>query len=328
MIDRLLPRCRFPAVGTTVDCAFSGGADSTALLVLATAAGLVVTAHHVDHGLRPGSADEAEQARSIAERLGVTIVVHRVDPGPGPNLEARARAARRAVLPVGALTGHTADDQAETLLIRLLRGAGGTGLSAMRPGSTKPLLDLRRTETVAVCASLGITPVIDPSNIDPAMWRNRVRHELLPLLADPSDRERDVFSHFTTSTNEACLHTDVSVLPTLEGARASWNYLLHASGDAPPVVTYDLNRLQRLRTSTQYCVTLNPDDCVDERHVLSRFVYHHPLYTREAIGAQRRWHEVSGVNRTHFCGAYWFYGFHEDGLTSAIRVAETLGVRW
>ena len=189
MIDRLLPRCRFPAVGTTVDCAFSGGADSTALLVLATAAGLVVTAHHVDHGLRPGSADEAEQARSIAERLGVTIVVHRVDPGPGPNLEARARAARRAVLPVGALTGHTADDQAETLLIRLLRGAGGTGLSAMRPGSTKPLLDLRRTETVAVCASLGITPVIDPSNIDPAMWRNRVRHELLPLLAEISGRD-------------------------------------------------------------------------------------------------------------------------------------------
>lgn len=115
--------------------------------------------------------------------------MHQVDPGPGPNLEARARAARRSVLPTGALTGHTADDQAETVLIRLLRGAGGTGLSAMRPGPTKPLLDLRRSETVAVCAGLGITPVTDPSNLDPAMWRNRVRHELLPLLADISGRD-------------------------------------------------------------------------------------------------------------------------------------------
>jgi predicted NAD/FAD-binding protein len=153
-------------------------------------------------------------------------------------------------------------------------------------------------------------------------------NQVLPLLADPSDRERDVLSHFTTSTNEACLHTDASVLPTLAGARASWNYLLGANGDAPPVVTYDLNRLQRLTTATQYCLTLNPHDCMDQRHVLRRFVYHHPLYTREAVGAQRRWHEVSGVNRTHFCGAYWFYGFHEDGLNSAIRVAGALGVTW
>ncbi|MDA1184795.1 MAG: FAD-dependent oxidoreductase [Acidobacteria bacterium] len=152
--------------------------------------------------------------------------------------------------------------------------------------------------------------------------------QVLPLLADPSDGERHVLSHFTTSTNEAWLHTDASVLPTLPGARASWNYLLGARGDAPPVVTYDLNRLQRLTTTSQYCVTLNPNGCVDESHVLGRFVYRHPLYTREAVGAQRRWHEISGVNRTHFCGAYWCYGFHEDGLTSAIRVAETLGVTW
>lgn len=189
MIDLLLPRCHFPSAGTAVDCAFSGGADSTALLALAGAAGLVVTAHHVDHGLRPESAVEAEQARAIAEQLGVAVVVHRVDPGPGPNLEARARAARRAVLPTDALTGHTADDQAETVLIRLLRGAGGTGLSAIRPGPTKPLLDLRRSETVAVCALLGITPVTDPTNADPSIWRNRVRHDLLPLLADISGRD-------------------------------------------------------------------------------------------------------------------------------------------
>ncbi|MEO8075220.1 MAG: FAD-dependent oxidoreductase, partial [Acidobacteriota bacterium] len=88
------------------------------------------------------------------------------------------------------------------------------------------------------------------------------------------------------------------------------------------------NRLQRLAASEQYCVTLNPNGFIDERRVLRRLVYHHPLYTRDAIRAQQRWREVSGVNRTHYCGAYWFYGFHEDGLNSALRVAQALGVEW
>ena len=152
--------------------------------------------------------------------------------------------------------------------------------------------------------------------------------QVLPLLDDPSDREREVFASFTTSRNEACLHSDTSVLPVRTRARASWNYLLAADPDTPPVVTYDLNRLQGLKTAEQYCVTLNPNGCVDESRVLGRFVYRHPLYSREAVGAQQRWQEVSGVNRTHYCGAYWFYGFHEDGLNSAIRVAKTLGVEW
>ena len=152
--------------------------------------------------------------------------------------------------------------------------------------------------------------------------------QVLPLLADATDRERDVFSGFTTTTNVAWLHTDASVLPVRAPARASWNYLLAAESDIPPMVTYDLNRLQRLTTAEQYCVTLNPDGRIDEDRVLRRFVYRHPLYTREAISAQRQWSDVSGVNRTHFCGAYWFYGFHEDGLNSAVRVARTLGVEW
>ena len=152
--------------------------------------------------------------------------------------------------------------------------------------------------------------------------------QVLPLLADPSEREREVLSHFTTTTNAAWLHTDASVLPINRRARASWNYLLAADAQAPPMVTYDLNRLQGLRTPEQYCVTLNPDGQIDERRVLRRFVYRHPLYTREAIGAQQRWREVSGVSRTHYCGAYWFHGFHEDGLNSALRVARALEVEW
>jgi uncharacterized protein len=152
--------------------------------------------------------------------------------------------------------------------------------------------------------------------------------QVLSLLADPSDRERNVFAGFTTTTNVAWLHTDASVLPTEPRARASWNYRLAADGDAAPTVTYDLNRLQRLTAREQYCVTLNPNGGIDDRYVLRRFVYRHPLYTREAIRAQRQWGDVSGVNRTHYCGAYWAYGFHEDGLNSALRVARTLGVEW
>jgi predicted NAD/FAD-binding protein len=152
--------------------------------------------------------------------------------------------------------------------------------------------------------------------------------QVLPLLADPSDRERDVFSCFTTTTNVAWLHTDRSMLPAQARARASWNYRLAGAADAPPTVTYDLNRLQGLTTPEQYCVTLNPDGGIDERTVLRRFVYRHPLYTAQAIQSQRHWDDVSGVNRTHYCGAYWRYGFHEDGLHSALRVARALGVEW
>ena len=152
--------------------------------------------------------------------------------------------------------------------------------------------------------------------------------QVLPLLADPSDRERDVFSCFTTTTNVAWLHTDGSVLPVQARARASWNYRLAGDPDAPPTVTYDLNRLQGLTTADQYCVTLNPNDGIDPRHVLREFVYRHPLYTRQAIRAQQQWAEVSGVNRTHYCGAYWRYGFHEDGLHSGLKVAHALGVEW
>jgi tRNA(Ile)-lysidine synthase len=181
-VAALLPRCTFPAPGTKVTCAVSGGADSTALLVLAVAAGSAPTAIHVDHGLRSGSAAEADLVRRAATSMGVPFRAVTVEVGEGPNLEARARAARYAALPAGVLTGHTADDQAETMLVNLLRGAGRSGLAAMRPGPRRPLLALRRFETVRLCAELGIEVVHDPSNEDPRHLRNRVRHELLPLM--------------------------------------------------------------------------------------------------------------------------------------------------
>jgi tRNA(Ile)-lysidine synthase len=167
----------------------SGGADSLALLILAVAAGCVVTAIHVDHGLRPESAAEADVVARAAERLGARFLSRTVSVAAGPNLEARARAARFAALPVGVATGHTMDDQAETILLNLLRGAGSDGLAGMAPGWRHPLLGLRRCETHAVCTTSGLLPVDDASNDDPAFMRNRVRHELLPLCADVAGRD-------------------------------------------------------------------------------------------------------------------------------------------
>lgn len=187
--ESLLARCTFPAAGTPLVCAVSGGADSLALLVLAAAAGCEVTAVHVDHGLRAESAGEAEVVAAAAARYGAAFLSVEVDVGAGGNLEARARAARRAALPPGAATGHTADDQAETILLNLLRGAGLDGLAGIRPGPTKPILTLRRAETHALCAAEGLVPVQDPSNSDPTFRRNRVRHELLPLLDDIAQRD-------------------------------------------------------------------------------------------------------------------------------------------
>jgi tRNA(Ile)-lysidine synthase len=188
LVAQLLGRCTFPPAGTLVTCAVSGGADSTALAALAVAAGCDVTLVHVDHGLRPDSATEADVVRATGERLGVAVRAVRVDVADGPNLEARARAARYAALPPDALTGHTADDQAETVLLNLLRGASA-GLAAMRPSHRRPLLALRRADTESVCAALELEIVHDESNDDPRFLRNRVRHEVLPLLTELAGRD-------------------------------------------------------------------------------------------------------------------------------------------
>jgi predicted NAD/FAD-binding protein len=151
-------------------------------------------------------------------------------------------------------------------------------------------------------------------------------NQILPMLEAPTEAERDILGRFATSRNEVCLHTDSSVLPRRPRARASWNYHLSPEPGAGATVTYHMNRLQSLDVPEDYCVTLNAKGAIDSARVLRREVYYHPLYTREAVRAQARWNEISGANRTHFCGAYWLYGFHEDGLNAALRVARALGV--
>jgi len=188
-IAALLSRCTFAAPGTAVVCALSGGPDSAALVALAVAADLDVRAVHVDHGLRPSSVKDASIAKAIADRFDVQFRCERVEVADGANLEARARDARRAAVGADALTGHTADDQAETMLLRLLRSAGGAGLAAMSPGPSKPILALRRTETHELCALLVLKVAHDPTNSDRRFQRNRIRHDVIPLLNDVADRD-------------------------------------------------------------------------------------------------------------------------------------------
>ena len=191
----LLRRCAYPPAGQSVVCAVSGGADSLAMLALAVAAGCEALAVHVDHGLRPTSGEDAEVVRAAARALGAHCQMVAVTVAPGPDLEARARAARYGALPEGVMVGHTADDQAETVLLNLLRGAGLDGLSGMRAAGggrravLRPIIGLRRAETAGFVAALGLAAVTDPSNSELRFRRNRVRLELLPLLADIAQRD-------------------------------------------------------------------------------------------------------------------------------------------
>lgn len=185
----LLIRCDFDPKADRYDLACSGGADSTALALLGVATGKAVTLHHVDHGLRAQSREDAQLVEQLAADLGCLAKVYELKLEQGPNLEARAREARFGVLPSGVITAHHMDDQAETLLLNLLRGSGNRGLGAMRPGPTKPLLSLRKEELVQLCKAFGLTPAHDESNDDLRLRRNAVRHRLIPLLSEIAERD-------------------------------------------------------------------------------------------------------------------------------------------
>jgi len=146
-------------------------------------------------------------------------------------------------------------------------------------------------------------------------------NQALSLLADPSQSETEVLGKMQYQRNEAVLHTDTSVMPRRPLAWASWNYHIQ-EGQERVALTYDMNRLQGLDASTRFLVTLNHHAAVDPDKVLKRLVYEHPLYTRDSVAAQSRRHEISGVDRTFYCGAYWGNGFHEDGVVSALKALE------
>ncbi len=150
--------------------------------------------------------------------------------------------------------------------------------------------------------------------------------QALALLADASDREHEILGAIPYQRNEAVLHTDARMLPRRRRAWASWNYHLLAEPKPLTTVTYHMNRLQSLRAEQELCVTLNHSDTIDPARVIHRISYAHPVYTQAGVAAQARVGEIDGRNRTHFCGAYWGWGFHEDGVVSALRVGERFGL--
>ncbi|HZO09658.1 MAG TPA: tRNA lysidine(34) synthetase TilS, partial [Myxococcota bacterium] len=216
-----------PDVTTPVIVGCSGGADSLALLALAVDAELAPIAVHVDHGLRSGSDREADVVADAATRLEAGFDARRVTVAPGPNLEARARAARYDALEAArvehgataVLVAHTADDQAETVVLNLLRGSGSAGLAGMpsrRGHVVRPLLGARRADVRAECTRRDLTPWEDPSNDELAFRRNWIRHEVLPLLARGA--RRDLTPLLTRQAD--VLRAESGFLDAL--ARAAW----------------------------------------------------------------------------------------------------------
>ncbi|HEV2974493.1 MAG TPA: FAD-dependent oxidoreductase [Solirubrobacteraceae bacterium] len=151
--------------------------------------------------------------------------------------------------------------------------------------------------------------------------------QALRLLRDPSDRERELLGAIRYQPNEAVLHTDASLLPRRRWARSAWNFHLLREPKPLSTVTYYMNHLQRLRAELDFCVTLNRSEAIDPTKVIRTIPYEHPIYTPLGVAAQADHASISGLaTRTHYCGAYWGWGFHEDGVVSAVRACRPFGV--
>ena len=151
--------------------------------------------------------------------------------------------------------------------------------------------------------------------------------QALAMIADPTDKELDILGAMGYQNNDVVLHTDTSVLPDNRRAWAAWNYFIPAHSTEPVSVTYNMNILQNFHDAPEtFCVTLNRSHDIAPDKVIKRFGYAHPVFTLDAVAAQERYDEIGNRNRTHFCGAYWFNGFHEDGVRSALRVTRAFGV--
>ena len=170
------------------------------------------------------------------------------------------------------------------------------------------------------------TPGRDPERFDEVVFATHA-DQALALLADASAAERQILSAIPYQRNDAVLHTDRRLLPRRSSAWASWNYHLREELDGPPAVTYHMNTLQSLTADVEVCVTLNCTERIDPGKVIRKISYAHPIFTHAGLAAQRRVSQISGRNRTSYCGAYWGWGFHEDGVVSALRVAERFGAR-
>ncbi len=152
-------------------------------------------------------------------------------------------------------------------------------------------------------------------------------NQALALLADPSPAERRLLGSIAFQPNEVVLHTDASLMPKRRLAWAAWNYHILSGAQDRVAVTYNMNILQGLDAPLEFCVTLNNTDAIDPGKIIARFEYDHPMFTPEAVAAQQQHGTISGVDRTFYCGAYWRYGFHEDGVVTALAAVEQFNNR-
>jgi len=152
--------------------------------------------------------------------------------------------------------------------------------------------------------------------------------QALELLSDSTDAENQILGSIKYQKNSAIIHTDKSILPKRKIAWSSWNYLLNESSDNLVTLTYNMNILQTLKSKKVYCVTLNNTTSIDESKIIKKIIYHHPLFDLESVKAQNQKNKICGSNNTYFCGAYWGYGFHEDGVNSALDVCKKFGIEF
>ena len=213
----------------------------------------------------------------------------------------------------------TVNDQPEW---RVIQGGSARYVDAL----VAPFRSRIRTSTPVRCVERRHACVIvDGETFDHVIFACH-SDQALSLLADPTRSEREVLGAIPFQKNDVVLHTDTSVLPRARRAWASWNYHVRQDPGVPATVTYNMNKLQTLEASGTYCVTLNATELIDPGAVLYQTEFSHPLYTREARAAQMRRSEISGTDRTHYCGAYWGFGFHEDGVRSAVEVARSFRI--
>lgn len=148
--------------------------------------------------------------------------------------------------------------------------------------------------------------------------------QALAMLGDASGDEQKILSAIAYQKNSVVMHTDTTLFPQRKPTWSSWNYLLQDSNHQAPILTYSMNILQGITSETEFCVTLNATHKIDPKKILGEYQYAHPVFSKDAVEAQAEWPLINGVNRTWFCGAYWFNGFHEDGVNSALRVVNSL----
>lgn len=152
--------------------------------------------------------------------------------------------------------------------------------------------------------------------------------QALGMLRQPSEQEQAILGELPYTDNDTVLHTDASLLPDNRRAWASWNFRVADDSGAAAAITYHMNRLQGLDAPVEFCVTLNQSQRIDPAKIIGRYRYAHPLYTPQSNAARARRDEINGHNRSWYCGAYWYNGFHEDGARSALEVAQALGGGW